>query len=125
MADSRILPVNERFGDATADIAHKKSVRRAFSTFAGGGGASGWVVEFTLSAGAGATSTKVAAASASPTCQVSLEPITPEAAALLGKVWVPSASLVSNSDLTGGSFTVQHPAILAGVTAKYRASVKG
>ena len=125
MAEARILPRHERFAEPPADLAHKRAVGRASAAFAGGGGASGWVVEFTLGAGAGATSTTVTASGVSGLCQVSLEPLTAQAAALLGKVWVPSASLVPNSDLVVGSFTVQHPALLAGVTATFRASVKG
>lgn len=125
MSENRVLPKHERFADPTADIAHKRGVRRIFTAFAQGSAASGWVVEFTLGAGAGATSTTVGASGVTATSQVSLEPLTAQAAALVGKVWVPNASLVTSTDLVGGSFTVQHPALLAGVLASYRASVKG
>lgn len=124
MADTRILPRHERYEEPVADLAHKRAVGRAVSAFATGGGASGWVVEFTL-LDSGATSTGVMAAGVSTACQISLSPLTPEAAASMGMVWVDASLLVPNTDQQQGSFTVQHPAILAGVVATFRASVKG
>lgn len=119
---ANLISKNERFGDAGADLAHKREVRRNLLDFATGKGASGWVVEFTLDA-TGATSTTVPSAAATATSQVSLSPTTAEAAALAGNVWV--ASLTPNTEIALGSFTVGHPAILAGVVATFRASVKG
>jgi hypothetical protein len=124
MPEPRLLPKHERFADATADIAHKRGVARVLAAF-GTGRVSSWVVEFTLGAGAGATTTTVAGFGLTATSQISLEPITAQAAALLGKVWVPNATLTPATDQAVGSFTVQHPALLAGVTATFRASVKG
>lgn len=124
MADSHtIMERNERFADPTADLAHKKEVARHLSRFASGAGASGWVVEFTLLTGA--TSTPVTAFGLTGSSEISLSPLTAQAAALLGKTWVDTATFVPNSDRQVGSFSIQHPALLAGVVATFRGSVKG
>jgi len=118
-----VLPSKfERYGDAPADLAHKRSVRRQLQDFAAGPGATSWVVEFALDA-TGATTTSVPSAAVTSSCQVSLAPMTAEAAALITKVWI--SGLVPNTDMVVGSFIWTPPAVLAGVVATYRASVKG
>lgn len=85
-----------------------------------------WVLVFTLATGV--TTTVVPADTITPNCEVSLDPLTPEAAALMGKVWATAANRVpgSPSDPTQiGQLTLNHPVILGGVVATYRASVKG
>lgn len=113
---------HERFGDPTADLAHKREMRRRFQDLASGAGASAWMVSFTLDA-TGATSTTVSSASVTDGSQISLSPLTEEAACLVGKVWI--SGQVPNTDMAVGSFTVSHPALLGGVAAIFRGSVKG
>jgi hypothetical protein len=118
------LPTREDSTDE-ATLAHKRGVKRALANIARDGKVN-WVLEGTLVTGT--TSTVFTSDSVSTKAQISISPVTPEAAALLGKVWIPSATLVPGNAFSGspvGKFTVQHPNLLPGVVATFRFCVKG
>jgi hypothetical protein len=84
-----------------------------------------WVGEVTLEDGV--NSTVVADERVTPDCEVSLMPLTANAAALLGKLYIPTATLLEGTAYRPnpvGSFTIQHP-IVASVDYSYRYSIKG
>lgn len=81
------------------------------------------VVEGTLTADGAATSTTFALDGLTADSQISLHPLTPEAAALLGKCWIGKEDLVpgtSSSEPQAGRFTVKHPALHSDVVASFR-----
>jgi hypothetical protein len=109
------------------DIVHKREVARKIDAVVNRG-AVNWVAEGTLSAGAGATTTTFEHDAVTTDSQISLHALTPEAAALLGKCWITLADLVPGVAWSGsevGKFTVRHPALLSGVVATFRFSIKG
>lgn len=118
------LPLRELPGEEQ-DLGHKRGVKRGLASITRGGQVN-WVVEGTLATGA--TSTTFTLDSVTSKSQVSMHPLTPEAAAIQPKCWITAAGLVPGTAFTTssvGQFTVQHPALLGGVVATFRFSVKG
>jgi hypothetical protein len=108
----------------SSDVAHKRDTIRTLGEVIAG--RVNWVLQLTLATGA--TSTVVAADTITPGCQVSLDPMTPQAAALMGKVWLPQVDRQPGSPSAPtqtGRLIVQHPMLNSGVVATFRASVKG
>lgn len=110
--------------DEPLDRSHKRSVNNKLDSIMAG--RVNWVLMFTLATGA--SSTVVAADTITPNCQVSLDPMTPQAAALVGKIWISQVDrqpgAPSNPTQTG-RLTLEHPVLNSGVVATFRASVKG
>jgi hypothetical protein len=110
--------------DEPLDRRHKRIANRALDDLQNG--RVNWVLAVTLATGA--SSTTVAADSITATCQVSLDALTPEAAALRGKVWVTAAGRQPGSPSAPtqtGRLTFNHPVLNSGVVATFRCSVKG
>ena len=85
-----------------------------------------WMGDFTLTDG-GATTTVVSDDRVTSDCEISLHPLTANAASILGKVFVRLADLAPGTAWAAspvGQFTVQHP-ILAAADFSYRYSIKG
>ena len=107
------------------DLSHKREVGRRLDAVIKRGSVE-WVGEFTLATGA--TSTTITDERVSTDSQISLMPVTPEAAALLGKVWIETAGLIPGTAWTAtkiGTFVVKHPNLLSGVVATFRSCCKG
>lgn len=112
--------------DEPLDRRHKRIANAALDDLQRG--RVNWVLAVTLSAGVGASSTTVAADSVTPGCQVSLDALTPEAAALRGKVWITAAGRqpgAPSAPTQTGRLTLNHPVLNSGVVATFRCSVKG
>lgn len=108
-----------------SDTAHRREVRQRFQDMVTKGSVQ-WVNEFTLATGA--TSTTVNDPRVTTDSQISLMPLTPEAAALQGKVYIAAAGLTPGTESSSsrvGQFVVTHPNLLAGVVATFRSSCKG
>jgi hypothetical protein len=97
------------------DLAFKREVGRRIDAIVNGDGVN-WVQEFTLATGA--TSTTVTDNRITSEGQISLQPVTPEAAALVGKCYIATIT-------AGSSFVVSHPPLDVGVVATFRSSTKG
>ena len=85
-----------------------------------------WNGVFTLTDG-GATATVVQDERVTPDCEISLMPLTANAASLVGKVYIPLATLLEGTAYRAdpvGQFTVQHP-IVAAADFTFRYSIKG
>lgn len=108
-----------------SDLAHRREVARRLEAVVKRGGVE-WVSEVTLATGA--TTTTFTDERTSTDSQVSLHPMTPEAAALVGKVWIGAADLVPGVPWGAtqvGQITINHPNLTAGVVATFRSSTKG
>lgn len=111
-------------GDGT-EKAHRREVRQRFLDMHAKGSVQ-WISEFTLATGA--TSTTVPDSRVTTDSQISLHPMTPEAAALVGKVYIAAAGLTPGTESSTsrvGQFVVTHPNLTAGVVATFRSSCKG
>lgn len=87
-----------------------------------------WCQQVTLTADGAATTTSVTCELVTTTSQVSFQPMTPEAATLLGKIWITAADYVPGTAYTAsiiGRLTINHPALVVGQVATLRISVKG
>lgn len=125
MAVTDAKPALGRHELPAADLAHKREVGRRLDAVVKRGAVE-WVSEFTLDTGT--TSTVVTDERVTTDSQISLHPLTAEAAALLGKVWIGTADLVPGTAFTAspvGQFTVHHPNLTSGVVATFRSSCKG
>lgn len=106
------------------DLAHKKQVNKTLSALADG--AVNWVVEFALATGS--PTTVVQAVNLTVDSQISLQPLNANAAALLTDIYIDLPNMIPGTAWSGqqtGSFTVNHPLLVVGTVASYRASVKG
>ncbi len=125
MAVGDPLPPLTRHELPESDLAHRREVARRLDGVVKRGTVE-WVTEFTLATGT--TSTTVTDERVSSDSQISLHPLTPEAAALLGKVWIQASGLVPGTAWSAspvGQFTVNHPNLSGGVVATFRSSCKG
>lgn len=89
-------------------------------------GSVNWTGELTLTADGATELTTEKDDNVTPDSQVSLIAMTPEAAALVGKVWL--ATLTPGTQWSGkqtGEFILKHPPLTAGVVARFRYSLKG
>jgi hypothetical protein len=110
--------------DEPLDRQHKRAVNADLDDIKSG--RVNWVLIVTLATGA--TTTQVAADSVTPSCQVSMDATTPEAAALLGKVWLTFAGRQPGTpwgSTQTGRLIFSHPVLRSGVVATFRCSVKG
>ena len=108
-----------------SDLGHKREIGRRFDAVVKRASVE-WNSEFTLTTGA--TSTTISDERVTTDSQISLQPLTPEAAALLPVVWIEKAGLTPGTAWSGsqiGSFVVKHPNLLAGVVAMFRSCCKG
>lgn len=113
--------------DAQSDLAHKREVKRGLEGIVQAGRVQ-WVTEFTLVADGATTSTTVTDERVNTGSQISLHPMTPEAAAILDLVWIAASDLVPGAAWTAtrvGAFTVNHPPINVGEVVTFRSSTKG
>lgn len=113
--------------DAQSDLAHKREVKRGLDGVIQAGRVQ-WVTEFTLVADGVTTSTTVSDERVNTGSQISLHPMTPEAAAILGLVWIAAPDLVPGAAWTAtqvGTFAVNHPPINIGEVVRFRSSTKG
>lgn len=110
--------------DRKTELAHRRLQRRRVNEVLVG--KVNWNGVFTLTDG-GATATVVQDERVTPDCEISLHPLTANAASLVGKVFIPLATLLEGTAYRAdpvGRFTVQHP-IVAAVDFTFRYSIKG
>jgi hypothetical protein len=108
------------------DLAHKREVARRVDEIQQQGRVS-WTGDVTL-ATTPATSTEVKWDSVITDSQITLQPLSAEAAALAPLVWIDPAGIQPALPWTGvtvSKFTIYHPKIDAGVVATLRYCVKG
>lgn len=108
-----------------ADLSHKREIARRLDSVIKGGAVE-WISEVTLATGA--TSTTVTDERVSTDSQISLHPLTAEAAALLPVCWIGAADLEPGTPWGAtqvGRFTIRHPNLAGGVVATFRCCTKG
>ncbi|HKV13343.1 MAG TPA: hypothetical protein VJ725_34700 [Thermoanaerobaculia bacterium] len=113
--------------DQQSDLAHKREVKRGMEGIVQSGRVQ-WVSEFTLTADGATTTTVVVDDRVNSKSQISLHPMTPEAAAVLPLVWIAAGGLIPGAAWTStqvGTFTVNHPPINVGEVVTFRSSTKG
>lgn len=125
MADPK--PTLLRLERPESDLASKRDIARKLDAVISRG-AVDWTGEVTLTADGASTSTTVTDERITTDSQLSLQPTTPEAAALVGKVWIDPANITPGTAWSGseiGTLTVSHPPLVVGVVATFRICIKG
>lgn len=110
-----------------ADLPFKREVKRRLDAIDEGHVAA-WTFEGTLTADGAATTTLFQHDGITSTSQVSLHPLTADAASLLDKIWIGGADLepaLPWNALEISQLTVNHPALAVGTVATLRFSCKG
>jgi hypothetical protein len=106
-------------------LGHNREIRKRLDEVIAG--KVNWVGDVTLRSGAADITTVVSDDRVTPDCEISLMPLTANAASLVGKVYVRTADLGPANTWTPqpvGQFTVNHP-ILAANDFSFRYSIKG